>query len=392
VIQGSDGRRRYHPDSLAPRVAFEIADHDGRESPWREATRRLLQVDASPSEPLAAVAVLRDRSRRRCDLIFAVHHGIADGRSGLMLLGDLLAEYANAEAHLEAPDAPSLQIISAARATPSGGWVARWRLIRRTVRLQLAERRSGFTPLPRGFDVPPLSQWVHWVFSREETVALVRRCRKEQVSLGGVLVSAVYCGLMDCLPVSQAVFKWHSAFDVREALQGPAGPVTARDLGCFMSLMRGICSISQPPVFWDLARQVHAEVQAFVAQGGPALAYNMAAMWVSPIARRVEPTLLQSRSKRPTLFATNYGMVDIRDTYGSLRPRECTLMFIGDESARPWLTMEALVLGQRLNVGFAADGLDRAFWERLQVVVRGQLDKATAARTVDSASTRHHFD
>jgi hypothetical protein len=90
--------------------------------------------------------------------------------------------------------------------------------------------------------------------------------------------------------------------------------------------------------------------------------------------RRV-PKMTRSTNQRETLLATHYGVLNMRETYGSLRPQRCTLMF-KNEITGPSLVMEALVLSQRLNIGFAADDLDPAFWEQLQIAVRRQLDAA----------------
>ena len=379
IARGRDGKYRYQFDQVAPPIPFTITDHDDGEFPWREEARRLLRISPPPAGSLAAVTVLRSRSRGSSELILSVHHGIADGRSGIMLLDDLLTEYANAEAHLEGAARPALPVVSAARATVSGGWRSRLWLLRRFLRLHREGGRSRQTPLPEGHDIPPLSQWVHWVFSREDTLALIRRCRKEQVSFSGVLVAAVFCGLMDCLPAPEGFFKWYSPFDVREALEGPAGPVAARTLGAFAVFMRAHCKVPQQPAFWDLARRMHQDVQAFVQHGGPAFGYNMmgvAASRLFPPMQRMLERLRPSGGLRTTLFVTHYGVIAMGDTYGSLRPRECTLVFKGDEFTGPWLVMEGLVMGQRLNMGFVADGLEPAFWERLHVAVRRRLDAA----------------
>ena len=380
IARGRDGKYRYQFDQVAQPIPFTITDYGDHELPWREEARRLLYLKPPPAGSLAAVTVLRSRSRGISELILSVHHGIADGRSAIMLAADLLTEYANVEAHLEGAERPAVvPVVSAARATVSAGWRSRLRLLRRFLRLHREEGRSSQTPLPEGHDIPPLSQWVHWVFSREDTLALIRRCRREQVSFNGMLVAAVFCGLMDCLPAPDGFFKWHSPFDVRDVLEGPAGPVAPRTLGVFAVFMKAHCRVSKQPVFWDLARRMHEDVQTFVQHGGPALGYNMTRVGTSrlfPPMQRVLERLLPSGSLRPTLFVTHYGVIDMRDAYGSLRPRACTLVFKGDEFTGPWPVAEGLVMGQQLNIGFAGDGLVPAFWERLQVSVRRHLDAA----------------
>jgi len=383
IAQGSDGRLRYEfEDSAPPPIPFEIMDYKEEDLPWREGVRQLLQTDWQAG-PLAAVTVLRSRPRGCSELLLTAHHAIADGMSAIMLMDDLLTEYAKAEANPDAPPPPVLPAVVAKRAKPSGGWLSRLWLLQRFVRNQREERRSRQTSLPETRGIPPQSQWVHWVLSTDDTTRLVRRCRKEQVSLAGALAAAAYSGLMDCLPVSQALFKCQFPFNLREVLEGSAGPVTAQDLGCFASIMNQFCEVHQPPTFWNLARHEHQSLQVFVKHGGPSFNYNMAAVAATRLFERASPILTASSNKRVTLLVANYGVINIRNEYGSLRPRECTLTFKNDLTG-PSLLIEALVLGQRLNIGFAADSLEPAFWDRLQMAVRRRLEAASAA--IETAS------
>src|SRR5204862_7447865 len=101
----------------------------------------------------AAWTVPRTRSRDRSDLILSVHHAIADGRSALMLVDDLLTEYASLETHVDEPPRPMSPVLSAARAAVSGGWRNRLWLARRFVRIRREQRRSGRTSLPVGREI-----------------------------------------------------------------------------------------------------------------------------------------------------------------------------------------------------------------------------------------------
>jgi hypothetical protein len=238
--------------------------------------------------------------------------------------------------------------------------------------MQREEKRLLITPLPEVPGIPHQSQWAHWVFSRQESVALIRRCRKEQTSLASAMVAAVFCGLADCMPDRNARFKLNFPFDLREFVEGSDGPVTAQDLGCFATLMSEFFCVPQRQNLWDLAREVHAKVQFFTRHGGPAFYHNLAGSAVRLIDR-LPRGVLSASNTRSTMLATNYGVLNICDAYGSLRPTECTLTFKND-NVGPCLVLETLVLGQRLNVGFSADGLDPQFWEQLQAAVRKQID------------------
>src|SRR6185436_2283019 len=129
-----------------------------------------------------------------------------DGRSTITLAGDLLAEYAAVESGAQVAVAP-LEPVSRIHVKASESGRDRLRLFQRFQGMRKTEAGDSLTPLPEAQGVPPQSQWMHWVFSPKETLAIVRRCRKEQVSIGSALIGAVFCALMECLPAPRALFK-----------------------------------------------------------------------------------------------------------------------------------------------------------------------------------------
>ncbi len=377
VARDRDGRRSYHFDRIASPIPIEIHDYDGDDFPWREEARRQLSLEFPSPGPFVRVAAFRSRARGCSELLLVVHHAIADGRSTLMLVENLLTEYGHSELSEDGPSRPIAPPVSVPRAPRTGGWSDRLWLIRRFLRIQREERRARQTPLPAGRDVPAQSQWVRWVFTSEETVRLVRRCRRERTSFAGVMHAATCAGLMECLPVSEGVFKCQFPFDLRGILEGPEGPVTALDLGCFSSAMNEFYFVRRQPAFWELARHAQQSVDAFVRRGGPGFYYNLSAAEASRALKPLAPMLVAPRHQRPTLLATNYGVVNFAESYGQLRPRECAVGMKHD-SVGPLLMMEALVMGQRLNVGFSGDGLEPVFWDRLKSAVRRHLDMAAS--------------
>jgi NRPS condensation-like uncharacterized protein len=158
---GKDGSPRYEFKPLAPPIPFEITDYDEGEPRWREETLRLMQNNFPAAGPLAAVSVLRSRSRRFSELLLTVHHAIADGLSAIILLNDLLTEYAKAEAQCKVSPLPSLPLVVARRAKQAVGWRSRIRMLRRIMRNQGHDGSSRQTELPETQGIPPLSQWVH---------------------------------------------------------------------------------------------------------------------------------------------------------------------------------------------------------------------------------------
>lgn len=382
VVQDDDGRERYHFDEGAAPIPLEISDYQDGDLRWREAMRRLVSVPSPPLGPVAAVSVLRCQPEGYCLLLLAVHHGVADGGSLLLLVGDLLSAYATLEERFDSPPPDILPAVSPTRVNASTGWRNRLRLARRFLALQRQERRSPLTVLPPGRDVPELSQWVHWVFTPQETLGITSRCRQERVSFSAFIVAAVWCGLMDCLDVPEGLFKWHCPIDVRRFLENPA----AGALGSLSTLMRGVYRVPKQAALWDVARRAHQDLSSFIEWGGPAFGYNATGVATRSWFLRAEPVLLPSNDKRPTLLGTNYGVVNVREAYGSLRPTACTLIFTADRFTGPRLIMEALVLSRQLNIGFAADAVEPAFWTRLQEAVRHHLNTARPSNTPMSSN------
>jgi hypothetical protein len=161
-------------------------------------------------------------------------------------------------------------------------------------------------------------------------------------------------------------------------LEGNLGPVTAQDLGSFASIMNAFVKVQRAPQFWDVARGVHQDIQEFVAHGGPSFYYNLARTAIRQPFSRAISMLPGSHNRRPTVLATTYGVANMRNVYGTLRTRGCILTFPNDLLG-PSLVMEALVLGQTLNIGFSAVGLLPQFWEQLHLAVREHLDRAAGA-------------
>ena len=356
-------------------------DYEEQECDWRQEARRLLQIPVPATGPFIAFSVFRNRALNRSVLIVSTHHAIADGVSAMMLVDDLLTEYARLETHSSEPARPALELVSVARAAETAGWRDRGRLARRFMRLRIEERRARQTLLPESKDLHPIPQWEHWVFSPEETSAVLRNCREEEASLAGALVSAAYCGLMKCLPASEGVFRSQIPFSVRRSSEGPAGKISAYDLGCFVSHMNEFHRVKKQHDYWDLARSASESIIEFVHNGGPALGYNLTSLSEKQMITQAYK-MMPAAEKRPTILVTNYGKVRMGEgeTYGSLRALE-GITTLNNFVNGPSLAMAALTMGGRLNIGFAAGNLEPAFWLRLRDEVRGYLDATIQPRS-----------
>jgi NRPS condensation-like uncharacterized protein len=373
VVTGPDGRLRYHSNRAAPPITREIKDYEGQECSWREEGFRLLQIPVPATGPFVAITVFRNRELNKSVLIIGTHHAIADGTSSIMILDDLLTEYARIEAQSSEPARPARELVSVARAHETAGWRNRWWLLRRFMRLRLEERRGHQTLLP---ETPPnqrAPQWEHWCFSPEETSTLIRRCRQEKASLAGALISAAYCSLMKCLPDSEGLFRSQIPFNIRESAEGPAGKISSYDVGCFVSHMNEFHRVTKQTEFWDLARSATQSVIGFFFAGGPSLGWNLTVLAEKKMMTQAASKLMPSDYKRPTMLLTNFGNFRMGEIYGSLHARECITTFNNFRNGAS-LAMAALTMGGRLNVGFAGASLEPAFWSLLRDEVRRHLD------------------
>jgi hypothetical protein len=369
------GHAFHFADDAAP-IPVDIVECGEGELPWREAVHDFMSWEFRSCGPLAAVKVLGSSNRERAVLLFSVHHAVADGASALGLVSTLLNEYAVVEADGAAADPPSALPLEVPRGRRTS-WKSRWWLLRRFLNLRRQEKRST-TPFGAARpDVPPHSQWAHWVFSPDETLALIRRCRRERTSLNAAIIAAVSCSVAEYTRRVERL-KWQVPFDVREQLRGDGWPAGADGIACCIATMNGIAAVAPGDSLWDVARAAHDDIQAFADHEGPLVLYNGAAALRGAMAANA---VSLSSARRPDLLATNYGVVPLASAYGSLSVEGCTLT-IKPGAGGPVVVAEALVIGQRLNLGLSADRQDPSLWEYLRAAVRRRFDDAIGERTL----------
>lgn len=372
VVESADGRRYFHLAEPPPPIPLEIQDCDGDPLPWKEEThRRFSQRLDVAAGPLARMLVLRSRSGPSSYAVLLAHHVIFDGLSLLHAADDLFRYYEQAEREEAAPPVASLPLVSCARARHRGSLLGSLRVLARQLRLRRARARRRWTPLPgKGPAGPPL-QWDVHVFPVDETVALIRRCRQEETSLDGALFAAAVCALRACLPPSESRFRLRFPIDIRAQLQGPAGPVSPEDLGCFVSVFDNIYPVDPGTSFWPLARKVHKDVRGFIAAGGPTLLYNLA-RFAGPRA-----TSSSNGHYRGTLHSSVIGVSPLEKRYGGLGLEECAQVYKNDIGGAS-INLVAIVLQLRLNLTMHASDLQEGLWDRFREEIVGQLRGAIA--------------
>jgi hypothetical protein len=379
IVQSSGGRHAFEITGDCPPLPFEVKDVQIGNLPWREESSRLLCASLDPAtDPLVRVVVLRAPARERCILVLMAHHSVGDGRSVLRLVDDLLGYYAEAERG-NAPAIEPLAIATAPRALPSG---TRWtRLVQAVLlyRRRRANRKADWVSLPQATATSPHRLWAHFVLSERDTAALAARCRREKVTLYGALYAAAARGLIAALQQPNARFKCRFPLDIRRHLTSASGPVTDHHLGNFISGYEAIYDVGDRTDLWTLARRARHDIERFTAGGGPGLVYNFIRFLKLPYT---PPTL-----RRGTILVNSYGVVDLRERYGSLGLEEMSIVF-NNVAAGPSLLIQGFVIQRRLNVSLSMVDVPEAFWERVHEAITNEFHQTIHGERHDQRAIR----
>jgi hypothetical protein len=379
IVESDGGRHAFEirPDDLP--LPFELKDVDIGDLPWQEESSRLLATSLNPAvDPLVRVVVLRARARGRCILVLMAHHAVGDGHSVMRLVDDLLGYYAGAE-HGGTPAVAPLSIAAAPRALPSGTLWQRLRQSAALYRRRRDNRKADWVSLPQATGGSPHRLWAHFVLTERDTAALARQCRREKAALFGALYAAAARGLIAALGRPDARVKCRFPIDIRRRLISASGAVSDHDLGNFVSGYEAIYEVGDRSRFWTLARQARHDMERFTAGGGPSLVYNLIRFITLPY---VPPTL-----RRGTILVNSYGVVDLRERYGSLGLEELSVVF-NNVTAGPSLLIQGFVIQKRLNVSLSMVDVPEDFWERVSVAIKKEFQEATHGERDDERAVR----
>jgi hypothetical protein len=380
IVESADRRHAFEITRGYKPIPFELRDVATADLPWREESSRLLGASLDPAvDPLVHVVVLRAPARDRCILVLMAHHSVGDGHSVLRLVDDLLGYYAAAERGGAASPTESLRVATAPRALPSGPV---WRRLLQSAALyrrRRDNRKADWTWLPEAPGGSPHRLWGHFVLTAQETAALALRCRREKAALYGALYAAAARGLIVALQRPQARFKCRFPIDIRRQLAGASGPVTDHDLGNFVSGYEAIYDVDGRSTFWMLARRARHDLERFTAAGGPSLVYNFIRFIRLPY---VPPT-----PRRGTILVNSYGVVDLRERYGSLGLEELSIVF-NNVTAGPSLLIQGFVIQRRLNVSLSMADVPEDFWERVRNAIQHEFQEAIDGERNDQRAIR----
>jgi hypothetical protein len=371
IIESSDGHHCFELLPVPPAIPIEVREFDTDELPWKEESSLLMRAKMDPSvDPLVRVSLLIGRRTDQCFLILLGHHALGDAGSLLRLAEDLLVFYEETRKSGKTSSVESFPI-ARVRGMKRSDFRMFKRLLMgmRVLQHGLENRKGSWLELPSAEGIPIHHRWSHFLLSDNDTLALVRRCRKEKTTIYGALLATAGCALIATLPQATARVKCRIPINIRDNLLGVSGPITNHDLGNYVVAYEAFYSVDKQTSLWTLARTVRREVEYFAAAGGPSLIYNL--LRFAKPARRVDAP------KRGTMLVNSYGIGGFRDRYDAFSVEELAIFFNNDHIG-PSLIIQAIVVQRRLNLSISLANVPEEFWINFRAAMRKKVQEIVA--------------
>lgn len=371
----------------APPPALEILERTG-DGDWtgvveREVNRR---VDAGQGPPLRCTYLAAREGRGRSEVVLTFHHAFMDGASGLHLLRELLtlcgeATAGSAGSSTVVPALSRLQSTGETAAAPvlpppaedrfpaanrglSGlarfaAFLARQGAAEAAYRFSRHGRRRPAARASRG-------RVFSWDLPEEPTHALVRRCRRERVTVASALHAALLQAVDRRLHGGSGPrMRFLTFADLRPYLRPPVPP---ERLGSYFSMLG--FTLRPAGDFWSLAHRLHQRVHTATRRGEKFLAARAAVHMLRPTFRlgclRMGDTALSYTGPVPPFPRS--GEIEVL----GLRT------FVSNFNLGPEYTAQVRLWQRRLqwDVLYLDGDMDRAGAEAVAEEIRGILEAA----------------
>ena len=252
------------------------------------------------------------------ELIFTAQHVIVDAASAATLVREVLSLCAADGADEPPPDTSPLPVMPAAEdlfPERFKGWRGFVRRANLVLRQMLDEVRYRYRA--RGTRRPPLhpsgrSRILPLQLSVETSRALVRRCRRERVTINSALCAALLVAVQRNLYGGQETPLRNFVFaGLRPYLTPPLG---AEHLGSCFAMMRFTTRVRRDAALWALAKEINQQIYEAGRRGEKFTNLLM--------SRAVMTMLFRLRSFRMASTALSYtGVAEIPESYGPIRIR-----------------------------------------------------------------------
>lgn len=316
-----NGRPAFEISESAPPIPVHVVDwQDDRQ--WQVMARAELNqcVDTTIAPLLRCTYLYGAGDNTPSDLIVAYHHTIMDAASGIRLHHQLLSWCAAIAAgtDIAAGDDQLLPLLPAAENLfpPTFKGVRRWWRMLPFLWRQMCDEVAYQKPASHGQKAPIHSASTCDILTlclpTATTTALVRRARREHVTMNSVLAAAmlmtVHTSIYNArtLPLRGITFA-----NLRPYLKPP---IPDDRLGCYITMSSYTVPMHHGITFWNVARFIHNKTYQFGKSGDKFLA--------ATISKQLMQTLIRFQRFRMGTIALSYvGPVDLEPVYGTIRVR-----------------------------------------------------------------------
>ena len=318
-------------------------------------------------------------------LLLTFHHVISDGKSGVLVMRDLIRLLADPSLVLPEIPTASLESFFPLPHRPSQNLGKAFGLLARDMRATPATQLSSGGPAPieeRTQRVVPMR------FTEAQTTALRTHARREGYTMHGLLSSAMMLALYEAGEwTDEPTMRLFHALDFRVYLEqlrdrsGGDSPRIGEASGIYASYVDTEHCLSSDTELHALGRDATGQIQSQKADGIPFLTSPFSGRLIPWMRASLGPKrtlrLCESQLTRRSLAITNLGLLDrldVQERYRGLEIEE--LHFFAAMSVMGPLGATVTTFRNRLqlNFGYVEPGLSRATMERFQHHLMRRLD------------------
>lgn len=287
---------------------------------WRQAIEAQLITRFEYEEaPLARFLWFRGQGKKSV-VAMVFHHSIADGKSGVCVLLDVLrlAVGPDRSPHFKQahPSSQQLDLIQDKGAVAGKLQEIKFWLGVGKDKLKFPEQLPGYD---MGAQDTRKIKTIPFSISAKTSSALLAACRANDTTIHGALAAALLCAIADEFEeVKSRYLGVNSLVDLRSGLEGG---LTERDLGLYISTVTTVHLLDEQRDFWNLAREVPHYLKRIMNSGDANIVnsiYPEIPLYTPDErgARRLQKVIAMAP---PSSMLTNIGRVDVLPLGKALR-------------------------------------------------------------------------
>ncbi len=321
------------------------------ENQWLEiAEEELHQKFSDEFTPLCRITLLKSSlSNGISEIVATFHHAITDGLSCMNFIDELLFYYQKIAAKEKISDAIALPFFSPIEQTLDQSFID-------LNNIQKPESESvKKPPVPKLIietEAPPnqrRTRLVKRILSSETIFNLKQRCKQQKTTVHGALSAAMLFG---ATPISAFNEPIHLSCSSNINLRKYSKPEIDRNyIGCFVSSVENIHTLTKNTNFWDLARECKKQVNSSINETINNLINGKRFSNISRLSMR--NSLKENPTGRiKTINISNLGKFDLAKSYGKLKIKEIYFT-VGQHLFGPCLWLGAVTFHEQLFCSFA---------------------------------------